>query len=172
MTSTGNTPEDTPPAAAPTAEIPAATAPAAEPTTVAEPAAAPPAAPATAPQPVAAAAPSPWPPAGPVGQQPTRVRAAWLRLLTPLPAAVLAVALVLAGFGLGVVVGWHHDNGPRVERVGFGPGQREFGPGQRGFGPGQGFGRQGQQGQQGQPGQPGQRQQPAQPLPTPSATTS
>jgi hypothetical protein len=104
------------------------------------------------------------------------VRAAWLRLLTPLPAAVLAVVLVLAGFGLGVVVGWHHDNGPRVERVGFGPGQRgfgpgqhEFGPGQRGFGPGQGFGRKGEQGQQ---GQSGQQQKPAQPLPTPSATTS
>jgi hypothetical protein len=154
MTSTGTPPEDPTPADQPTTEIPAASA-----------------APAA---PAAQALPSPAAEA-----QPTRVRAAWLRLLTPLPAGVLAVVLVLAGFGLGVVVGWHHDNNPRIERAGFGPGQHGFGrqdgPQQRQFGDGQGFGRQGQQGpqrQQGQQGpqrQQGQQVQPNQPAPQQSA---
>ena len=86
--------------------------------------------------------------------------------MTPLTAAVLGVVLVLAGFGLGVVVGWQHD-GHGTERVMFGPErrggpeQRQFGPGQRQFGQGPYFNGPNRQGQQ----------RPASPTPTPSASS-
>lgn len=132
--------------------------------------------PATAPVPVAAAKPP---------------RGAWIRALTPVTAGVLSGLLLLAGFGIGVVVGWQHDGGQdrrgpvgfnqRDMREGMQPGQRGFGPGHvgPGFGRGNGQGQPGQQGgQQSQPGQQGQPgQQPNLPtrpqqIPTPSPTTT
>jgi hypothetical protein len=89
--------------------------------------------------------------------------------MTPLTAGILGLVLVLAGFGIGVVVGWQHD-GHSTQRVVFGPervgpNQRQLTPGQRQFGQGPYFNGPGRQGQQGQPGQP------ANPTPSPSASS-
>ena len=115
-----------------------------------------------------------WPPAGsaPASTAARPPRGAWIRALSPLTAGVLAGLLLLAGFGVGVVVGWQHDgHGDRFGPVGFNQkGRMGPGDGMRGFGPGQGYGRQfgpGQRDQQGQQGGPGQQVQPGQPnLPT------
>jgi len=116
-----------------------------------------------------------------MGQPPApREHGAWLRALTPLTAGVLAMLLVLSGFGIGVVVGWHHDGGDQVGPAGFGPVQRHMrpgqgmAPGQRGLGPGYGFARPNRPGQQGKQGQQGQPNLPSTPSPNlhPSPTSS
>ena len=136
------------------------------------------------PPPPAQTEPLAWPPA--TTAPPQRDHGAWLRALTPLTAGVLALLLVLAGFGIGVVVGWHHDNGDQGGPAGFGPVQRHVrpgqgvAPGQRGFPPGYGFARpkrpgppsqQGQQGQQGQPNLPSTPPPSVRPSPSGSATS-
>jgi hypothetical protein len=55
--------------------------------------------------------------------------------MTPLTAGALSALLILAGFGLGVVVGWQHD-GHGTQRVVFEPGQRRMQDPQRKFGDG------------------------------------
>jgi hypothetical protein len=125
----------------------------------------PPAAP--APQPVPAPAPGQppyavWPAGWPGTAAPAQPRrhSAWIGTMTPLTAGILALVLVLAGFGLGVVVGWQHD-GHGTQRVVFEPGQRRFDQGQRPFGPGQGPFFNG----------PDRQRQPA-PTPTPAPSSS
>jgi hypothetical protein len=123
----------------------------------------PPAAAAPAAAPPVAAQAATWPPAA--GPAPVRrERGAWIRALSPVTAGVLSGLLLLAGFGVGVVVGWHHDHGGRIGPAGFSQGQRDFRggenirPNQRGFGSGPGFGRPGQRNQPGQqPNQQGQQ---------------
>jgi hypothetical protein len=149
-------------------------------------AAVPPPAPVTAPVAAPVTAPgtpqaATWPPAAALPPQ-RRERGAWIRALSPLTAGILSGLLLLAGFGVGVVVGWHHDRGDRVGPAGFSQGQRNLRggeglrPGQRGFGYGPGFGAPGQRGQQRQPGQPGQQpnlpnRSNQAPTPSPSATS-
>jgi hypothetical protein len=123
------------------------------------------------PVPPAAAPPGAWPPGWASEQPPPpRRHSAWIRTMTPLTAGILGLVLVLAGFGLGVVVGWQHD-GHGTQRVVFGPerrgapNQQQIRPGQRQYGPYfNGPGRQGQPGQQGQQGQ-------TNPAPSPSASS-
>jgi hypothetical protein len=117
-------------------------------------------------QPPYAAWPGTWPGAWPGTPAPATPRrhSAWIGTMTPLTAGVLALVLVLAGFGLGVVVGWQHD-GHDTKRVVFEPGQRRFDQGQRPFGQGPGPFFNG-------PNQPNrQRQLPPSASPTPSASS-
>lgn len=121
-----------------------------------------------------------WPPTGPPPAA-TAVRpprGAWIRALSPLTAGVLCALLVLAGFGIGVVVGWQHDgHGDRFGPVGFNQkGQLRPGDGRPGFGPGPGYrqfgpGQRDGQGRQGQPGQPAQPNLPSRPSPSGTATS-
>jgi hypothetical protein len=183
MSNTEDGPQQPTPTAQPTEAIPPSQP---GPATQPIPPAAPPLPPAA--PPVEAQAPAAtWPPAASPAP-PARDRGAWIRALSPLTAGILSGLLLLAGFGVGVVVGWQHDGGDRVGPVGFSHGERHFRsgdgmrPDQRGFGYGPGFGAPGQPGQQGQQGQQGQRGQqgqqpnlpnrPNQPLtPSPSATS-
>jgi hypothetical protein len=113
-----------------------------------------------------------WPPAV------RPARGAWIRALSPLTAGGLCALLVLAGFGIGVVVGWQHDgHGDRVGPAGFyQKGQLRPGDGMPGFPPGPGYRHfgPGQRDQQVRPGQaPNQPNQPNLPSrPTPSGTAT
>lgn len=123
-----------------------------------------------------------WPPAWPQGWPqgwggaapapvPVKQHSAWIRTMTPLTTGILCVLLVLAGFGLGVVVGWQHDgHGP--QRVVFEPGQRRGVEPPRTFGNRPNFNGPGNNGPGSGPnGQPN-RQRPNQQNPAPSPSSS
>lgn len=113
---------------------------------------------------------STWPPGwvpAPPPKAPHR-HSAWIAAMTPLTAGILGLVLVLAGFGIGVVVGWQHDD-HSTQHVMFGP-ERRLAPDQRQFGQGPYFNGPGRRGQPGQPGQPGPQRQ-ASPTPSPSASS-